>query len=289
MISRRRTVVLALVVAASSGCTLRSRWAMNDPAYAAKYAGVKQTPLRKIKEAIDARHVVGGGGYYLAGGASAGAPATSNGTIGFFTYPQPWLSAYGGFTGIGGTADDNGFGGIELGLRAQSPSRVAPFVGVGGTVATSWENWAAFILNTTFSLYDDDEYIKYTGTGFAACYPEAGVHVWLTHKLRLSGSVRYYFADEGDQFWYGGLTLSLFGGGHPDPEHGPYSTREDRLRFREKGLMPGETSPLDGDWYPDLGQPANEPPPPPRPRNPYDNIPVTRPLPPPEPQLGYGG
>jgi hypothetical protein len=300
MNSRRRTVVLALVIAASSGCSLRSRWALDDPAYAAKYAGVKQTPLGKIKQAIDARHVVGGDGLYIAGGGSSGSPATSSGSIGFFKYAQPWLSAHGGFTAVGGTSDNNGFGGLELGLRAQSPSRVAPFVGVGGTAAPSWEHWTTFIGtallysllgnndNDDFDQFgneeeDEDEEEEYEpfGNWFAAFYPEAGVHVWLNHKIRLTGSARYYFADGGDQFWYGGLTLSLFRGGRPDPEYGPYSTEQDKLVFGAETRTLNESPPFDHDWYPDIGPPANEPP---RPRNPYDNIPLTRPLPPREPE-----
>lgn len=66
-----RLLLIGLILVAGNDCSLlRSRYAMNDEVYAAKYAdGAERYDfLGKAKQALDARHVDGLGGVYLSGG-----------------------------------------------------------------------------------------------------------------------------------------------------------------------------------------------------------------------------
>lgn len=206
-----------LAALCGSGCNLRSRWAIDDPAYAAKYAGATQTPSLKVKQAFDARHVEGGGGAYVTL-AAADQPATLGGSIGVFAFPKSWLEVQGGLTGLVGSGAEDALGGLTVGLRLQPPTRVAPFAGVGAVVTWSERDAShdGFDNDGDFLI---DEFDEEESNVLTAIYPEVGVHYWLNHRLRLTGSASYFVTSEGRDydFWYYGLSLSIFGGGHPPP------------------------------------------------------------------------
>ncbi|MDX1925083.1 MAG: hypothetical protein SFV81_01115, partial [Pirellulaceae bacterium] len=134
----------------ASGCNgFKSRYAMSDPVYAKKYAeGAERGDLLgKAKQALDARHVAGLSGWFLSGGTQyrARTDSTLGGAdVGFEYYPTSWFSQRASLgTYWGG---EEGYVGGDVGLRAQLPARITPFVGLGATAAAS----------RTVELADDD-------------------------------------------------------------------------------------------------------------------------------------
>ncbi|HBE68323.1 MAG TPA: hypothetical protein DDW52_09270 [Planctomycetaceae bacterium] len=204
-----------------SGCAnlLKSRYAMDDPVYAAKYTdGASKTqPLKKLKQAIDARHVEGlGGGYFTAGtqwrdstqGTLAGAE------IGSEAYPTSWLSyrmAMAGYIG-----PDDWYAGGDVGARLQLPTRLTPFVGVGtfhGLSLTREEAEDDRIDNDDNGFIDERGEMATTVDGWlSTIYPETGVHFWLSGQSRLTGYARYIVSSHGRDAddWLAGIQFSAF-------------------------------------------------------------------------------
>ncbi len=107
---------------------------MEDPEYAAKYIdGAEKTDISgKIKQAADARFQSGSSGMFVSGGVYTRPDAkTALGAIdvGIESYATSFLTMRGSLMAAAG--DDDWFTGLDLGLRLQSPTRLAPFVGVG--------------------------------------------------------------------------------------------------------------------------------------------------------------
>ncbi|QDU86805.1 hypothetical protein Pla175_01570 [Pirellulimonas nuda] len=206
--------MLAAVALAATGCH-GSRWARTDPDYARKYPDHSDRPVQMAKQAVDARYVAGKEGVYtnVLGPIDTGAVGVS---FGKFEYgPMPWYEGHYGLAGLIDTTSESISIGIEGGLRLQSPTRLAPFVGVGG--------YAGFTPTTLFSSNDDDRYsspfmdepdepTENADLVFAAL-PEAGVHFWLTPHVRLTGSATYIASvstggGSGDAFgWNCGLSF----------------------------------------------------------------------------------
>lgn len=199
---------------------------MNDPDYAEKYSQPygDDKPLRMLKQMVDARHLNEKSGWTLGGGAG-GAPATAGGKLGGFYHMASWLELDYALTGMAGTGAQDWFIGPEVGLRVQSPTRVAPFAGVGGFLGINrfYENADGDGVDN-----DDDGFTDEFGEqdknykAFTAVYPEVGVHAWLTGKTRLTASARYYVTEEGrdDDFWFVGFSISrLFGPGKKEEQH----------------------------------------------------------------------
>ncbi len=195
-------ILILLLLAAGCGT---SRWAMDDPDYAAKYSkpyGKDKIP-RMAKQAVDARHVGGkSGGYVQASGQTA--PFNLGGEVGGFVYTTPCTSLRFGLMGLLSTNANGAFGAIDIGARAQTPTRLAPFAGVGTFVGVSglWDD------------HEDPHYHYHNDTqvrGIAGVYPELGLHYWLNGSVRLSGSGSYLVTTEGrgDDFWYYGVTLAF--------------------------------------------------------------------------------
>lgn len=225
--TRARTLFVACILtcALCVGCTLptgltKSRWAMADPEYAEKYAdGAPKTDiLGKLKQASDARFVDGASGLYVSGGVVA-RPEASSGLgavdIGCETYLASYMTGRGSLTLM--TDGNDVFSGVDVGMRLQSPSRLAPFVGVGmfggyaKEVVPAADDW---IDN------DDDGYIDEHGEdrerfsgALAAFYPEVGTHFWWAPGLRISGYGRYMMTTEGrdEDDWLIGGQLAILG------------------------------------------------------------------------------
>lgn len=206
-----RLLLLLTLSASSVGCaSLKSRYAMDNEVYAEKYAeGVpKSDVVGKLKQANDARWVEGHTGGYLGGGVMV-APDTGSwmGAIskGREEYPYSWVSNRIAFEGIASTSQPEFlYGGIDLGIRAQTPSRIAPFVGAGGSVGFS----AIDILASALEVEDDDD----DWSVMAAAYPEVGVHFWVNGRYRLTFFGRYMITTSGRDHdgWLIGGQLATF-------------------------------------------------------------------------------
>jgi hypothetical protein len=213
-------LVIALAIAAGTltGCStwhwpVSSKWATDDPDYAAKYSEPygKDQSVRIAKQLIDARHLSGKSGAAFAVGASGG-PAAVSGEIGAFFYPQEWIEVGGGLTGIAGTGAESMFAGPEVRARLVVPARLSPFVGVGAYAGVNWFDQPAEndgIDNDDDLFVDEIGETKDSVNGFLSVYPEVGMHLWANGTWRLTGSARYYVSTEGRDadFWYFGLAL----------------------------------------------------------------------------------
>ena len=202
------------------GCNgLKSRYAMSDPVYAKKYAdGAERGDLLgKAKQALDARHVDGLSGWFLSGGTQyrARTDSTLGGAdIGFEYYPTSWFSQRASLgTYWGG---EEGYIGGDVGLRAQLPARVTPFVGLGTTVAASR---AVELADFDGRDNDDDDFIDERGETTSSidkvlvgAYPEVGIHAWLNGNWRVSGYGRYLVTSLGrdNDDWLIGGQLTFF-------------------------------------------------------------------------------
>ncbi|MCG8653876.1 MAG: hypothetical protein MI861_28815, partial [Pirellulales bacterium] len=130
---------IAIFAVLAGGCALpsgltRSRWAMEDPEYADKYSqGAAKTDIAgKIKQASDARFLDQAQGYFVSGGFTARPEANSEMAgvdLGVEGYPTSYLT---GRASLMLFSDGNDvFTGADVGIRLQTPTRLAPFVGAG--------------------------------------------------------------------------------------------------------------------------------------------------------------
>lgn len=231
---------------ALSGCTAprwaTSRWAMDQPEYASKYEHPYTEEGRdKIhrlgKQMVDARYIGGRSGWHLGGVYQGESPASAGGTIGRFSFSDNGLiERHFGFSGVGGTSIQEGFLGMNGGVRLQSPSRLAPFAGVGGFAGVNWKDVAvvsaAAIIDVITADEDDDDTLgealirtrRGKTHGFAAIYPELGVHYWLNSRTRVTASGSYWISTQGraQDSWFLGINLGfLFGSEIVHPETSP--------------------------------------------------------------------
>jgi hypothetical protein len=218
---------LLVLVTFSCGCSLlKSRYAMDDPVYAEKYekGAERGDLLGKAKQALDARHTEGLGGRYFGGGAQinprSGSPmgGLESGAEG---YPANWMTGRGALSLFAG--EDDAYGGLDLGLRLQSPTRVAAFVGVGTFHGASRKVEDA---DDDGIDNDDDGWIDEYGEDkesfdgwLSSIYPEIGTHLWINGRWRLTGYGRYLITTEGRQHddWLLGIQLARFSREH-EPE-----------------------------------------------------------------------
>lgn len=192
---------------------------MDDEVYAAKYAdGAGKTDiLGKAKQALDARHAAGLGGVYVSAGGQYKADVEEpfvGAEIGIESYPTSW------FTGRAALAtyigDDEGYAGLDAGFRLQTPTRIAPFVGVGtfhgGSRGVELADWDG-VDNDDDGLIDErGEEKSGVDDWLSAVYPEAGTHLWVNGNLRLTAYGRYFVTTEGREHddWLVGLQLAAF-------------------------------------------------------------------------------
>lgn len=204
---------------------------MSDAEYAAKYGqDTSRVSLkRKVKQAIDARHLAYKGGWHVGAGGQSD-PTNVGAEVGLFSYTEPWLEFRTSLAALTNDDVDTGYGGANVGVRLQSPSRFAPFVGVGGFGGFSAQTYGAIVLATLdededdcdCDCYrcddeDDEEYrlVEEDHTvAFAAVYPEIGFHYWITPRIRLTASGSYHFTTLGrdDDYWYYGIGVGILFG-----------------------------------------------------------------------------
>lgn len=214
----RYLILLVMIwLASNAGCSLRSRYALDDPVYASKYQeGAEKSDLAgKLKQAIDARHTKELSGLFASGGVQVRprfGDTFGSIELGREVYIQNYLTNRISASGLAGNG--SGFVGLDVGTRLQSPTRLAPFVGVGGNAGISIRD---FISIATDRSDSEQSFISpepsRTVSGFAAVYPEVGAHFWLNGRLRLSGFGRYLVTTEGREFddWLIGFQIALFG------------------------------------------------------------------------------
>ncbi len=215
-------LLMSVTFAASSGCAdlLKSRYAMDDPIYAAKYTdGAEKTePLKKLKQAVDARHVEGlSGGYFSAGSQwrDASQSMMAGAEIGAEAYATSWLSSRVAFAGYLGP--DDWYAGADAGARIQLPTRLTPFVGIGtfhGLSLTQRDARDDFIDNDDDGAVDEIGEMETDIDGWlSVVYPEVGVHFWPTGQGRLTGYARYLVSSDGraSDDWAAGLQFTAFG------------------------------------------------------------------------------
>ena len=231
----RRLIFLPLL-AVALGCS-GSRWAKEDPDYAAKYPRHTDNVAKMAKQAVDARHVAGKGGPY-AGLSGADGPFAIGGEAGWFHYPRSYSEWHVGAAGLGYEGSSSLTAGATAGVRVQVPARVAPFVGLGvygGKTPKIFEDGPNYIDDDSDEQIDEADELG--SDVVLATYPEAGVHFWLTPEWRLTGSTSYLVAlsDDLDGFWMWNLSLARL----TDPG-GPTSQLGLATAARERGWEPGD-------------------------------------------------
>ena len=198
-----------------SGChPFKSRYAMDDLEYAAKYheGAEKEDVAGKIKQAVDARHVKGLGGLFVSGGgqflAKSDAPIVGA-EVGYEYYPTSYYSQR--ISGLLLSDSNQGFAGMDVGARFQTPTRLAPFAGVG-----MYNGFSRGEMDADLDRRDNDEDNAIDEGGetesivdgyILAVYPEFGVHFWLNGSGRITMYTRYFVTSEGrsqDQWLLGG-------------------------------------------------------------------------------------
>jgi hypothetical protein len=241
--ARKCRALLALSVLLVGGCAggrwpLSSKWAMADGDYANKYSKPYpegQRYRRMAKQMVDARHVAGKSGAYI-GGAGQSNPSAGGLEVGVFHYAAdaPWLEGRASLSGLFASSAEDLFAGVNLGARAQVPSRVAPFVGVGTYVGmTPYGHRVSAddddIDNDDDWSVDEDGEVRYDHDFFAAVYPEVGVHLWATPRMRFTGSASYMITTEGrdHDFWYFGVNVAWLDiRPRSEPKDNPYLVLE---------------------------------------------------------------
>lgn len=191
---------------------------MDDADYAEKYdkpypSNDGKKVARMMKQASDARFVGDRGGWYL-GAAGADDPLGAGAEVGVFSYIGHSAEGRIGLKTILGTGAEDWFGGVDLGIRTQVPSRFAPFVGAGTFIGVSEHAVAA---NNDGDIFVDEAGETEDEHSFiSSFYPEVGAHFWLNSKTRLTANAQYHITTEGrdSDFWFVGCSIAfLYGGG----------------------------------------------------------------------------
>lgn len=192
---------------------------MDDEVYASKYAegADKDDVLGKAKQMLDARHTDGLGGVFVSGGAQYLSEADRpfvGGEIGLEGYQTSWTTAR--MSAATYFGDGDGYVGADAGVRLQTPTRIAPFVGLG---TFNGYSEVKTIADRDSRDNDDDGFVDEPGekkTSYdgwlSSVYPEVGAHFWLNGSWRLTAFGRYFVTTEGREHddWLIGGQLAVF-------------------------------------------------------------------------------
>ncbi len=187
---------------------------MDDLEYAAKYeeGAEKGDVVGKVKQAVDARHVKGLGGWFVSGGGQflgkSDFPIVGA-EVGYEYYPTSYYSQR--ISGLLLSDSNQGFAGVDVGARLQSPTRLAPFAGVGmynGFSRGEIDSDQDGLDNDDDGAIDEKGEKNSIVDGYVvAVYPEFGAHFWLNGSGRITMYTRYFVTSEGrsqDQWLLGG-------------------------------------------------------------------------------------
>lgn len=111
---------------------------------------------------------------------------------------------------------EEGYVGLDVGLRFQAPTRIAPFAGIG-----MFHGYSRTVQNAMFDGIDNDNNglidelnEKQTGVDgwLSAVYPEVGAHFWLNGRRRVTVFGRYLVTTEGRAHddWLVGGQVTVF-------------------------------------------------------------------------------
>lgn len=215
---------LASTLLVCCGCALptgllKSRWAMDDPEYAEKYCdgAEKSDVLGKLKQAADARFQKEASGYFVSGGLAKRSDndnSLASIDVGCEAYFTSYLTGHASLMGM--VNEEDWFTGLDGGYRLQTPTRLAPFVGVGGFVGYANETIDAdddWVDNDDDGFIDEwgEEKKRFSGS-MAAVYPEFGAHFWWNPSFRISSYGRYMVTTDGrdSDAWQFGFGVALF-------------------------------------------------------------------------------
>ncbi len=203
---------IGLLAVAAPGC-FSSKWAMDHADYRKKYdRPYSDNDFKKwnrmARQMVDARHVADDSGYYIGGAGSNFRQNPAGGAeFGVTKYSRPWLSTKLALAGQVNSGAQNAFVGVNTAVHVSTPTRVAPFVGAGVFGGVD----IATVINTLGNDDKDDDFETTNTQVLGAVYPEAGVHVWLNGRTRLSASASYWMTTSSHdrEFWYYGLGLTF--------------------------------------------------------------------------------
>jgi hypothetical protein len=122
------------------------------------------------------------------------------------------LEGHVGFQALLGAEHSDSFGGLAGGVRAQIPSRLAPFAGLGLQLMIGDRDLPHDGLdNDNDFLVDEADEKREESIHYASVYPELGAHFWISPRVRLTGSVSYHITTTGrdDDQWMLGIGLAL--------------------------------------------------------------------------------
>ena len=211
-----RILLLSFLLFTTCGCSmLRSRYAMEDPVYAQKYAegANKRNVVGKLKQAIDARHTKYLQGWLISGGAQVRPRSGKTfGTVevGRELYQTNYFTTRIALNGFAG--QDVGSVGVDVGARAQTPTRLAPFVGVGASAGVLIQDVVGAVLDDNDIITSPPLQEERSVDGLATLYPEVGAHFWMDGRIRLTAFGRYLITTQGRDFddWLVGGQIAIF-------------------------------------------------------------------------------
>ena len=154
------------------------------------------------------------GVYCELGGRSS--PDIVGGELGIHVLDSEVLSMRCGLSFLASEELEDFFGGFSLGVRYNTETRVSAFVGMGVYAGYSKETVLA---DEDRIDNDDDGFVDEAGEEkdivdnvLASIYPEAGVHLWISDRSRLTLSARYHVTTEGreNDFWLYSFGIAFF-------------------------------------------------------------------------------
>lgn len=167
---------------------------MDFPEYAEKYDEPYPDDhwgkwQRMTKQMADARYIAEESGCYVSAGGGVGRhDGAALASVGMLYFPTSWSESRIGLGGAAASAPGVLFGGGEAGLRVQTPTRLAPFAGLGGYLGVS----AGDDRHNDLPGFDHED-----SHAFGAVYPEVGLHFWLNGTKRVSFSAAHWFTTNG--------------------------------------------------------------------------------------------
>jgi hypothetical protein len=205
-----------------------------------------------VKQAVDARHLRGKRGGYVAF-AGRDEPTAVGAEVGMIQFGEPWTEARVGLATLVHDGGDHPVsGGLSGSLRLQTPTRLAPFVGIG-----AYGGYAGLKSADDDGRDNDndgsiDERGEDESAWAGAVFPEAGVHFWINHRVRATASASYYVTNQGrnDDFLFYSVGIAFLGREYERERHAPAEDKEvaSRWSFLSRGRR--DDTVLPSLWHP---------------------------------------
>jgi len=134
-------------------------------------------------------------------------PDIIGGEIGLYRYQSEILSLSGGLSFLASEDLADLFTGLNVGARLNTPGPLQAFIGLGVFLGYSKERASA---DNDWIDNDDDGFTDEYGEEkeiidnvLGSIYPEAGIHLWISDKTRLTLTAKYQITTEGSDhnFW----------------------------------------------------------------------------------------